>query len=203
MFRGPSRDTAGSGGVRVETAVTPQVIADGDDDHHDSATRNGGHVDLRAQAVTVRAESLFQGYRWVESVEAPGAGKSGHDDVVRITDLLFGCWMRYLVPGLGLDRARVFRADGRPIVRSINVDVDTAIFPGQGLECGVRALMRRQRSFTLEQLLVSDRRTVARGHVVVVTIDERSGRSVAIPDDVWAAVERLEGRPIGIAADRS
>lgn len=148
--------------------------------------------------------TLFrEDFRRLDDIKAPDAGKSGHIDIVQITALFFDAWMGYLVPGLGLDREAVFQPSGRPIMRSTTVDVEAEINPGQVLQCGVRALARRTRSFTLEGLLAHDGRPAARGHLVLVTVDTNTGRSVEIPEELWAAVERVEGRMIGIEPNRS
>lgn len=147
--------------------------------------------------------SFAADFRRLDDITAPAAGTSGHIDIVQVTALLFDAWMGYLVPGLGLDRESVLRPVGRPIVRSTTVDVEAEIRPGQVLQCGVRAQARRTRSFTLGGLLAHEGRPVARGQVVLVTVDTTTGRSVEIPQELWAAVERVEGRDIAIEPKRS
>jgi acyl-CoA thioesterase FadM len=146
--------------------------------------------------MSAQPHDILADYPWVEDVTAPDAAAAGHIDNIQITELLFGAWTRYLVPGLGVERTFVYRRTGRPIVRSIGVSFEAEIHAGQALRCGVRMLGRGRRSFTLEQLLVRDGTPVARGHVVLVTLDERAGHSVAIPGELWAAVEKFEGREI-------
>jgi acyl-CoA thioesterase FadM len=140
--------------------------------------------------------TVMAGYPWVEELTAPDEGRVGHVDNIQIAEMLFGAWTRYLVPGLGIDRTAVYRTGARPVVRSIEAGFEAEVFPGEALHCGVRALTRTRRSFTLEQVLARGEVVLARGRVVLVTFDEAAGRSVSVPDDLWSRIESFEGRSI-------
>src|SRR4051794_3235644 len=113
-------------------------------------------------------------FPWLEDVIAPAVGEGGHIDNIQIAQLMYDAWMRYLTLGVGLPRT-VFDEAGRPTVREISARFDTEVFPGDALECGVRALSRRRRSFTLGQVLRrKDGTQVASGTVVLVTIDPKT-----------------------------
>jgi acyl-CoA thioesterase FadM len=140
-------------------------------------------------------------FPWVEDVTAPAVGGAGHIDNIQIAQLMYDAWMRYLLEGVGLPRA-IFDTGGRPTVREITARFDAEIFPGDALECGVRALARSRRSFTLRQVL---RRKdtgahVASGTVVLVTIDPTTWQPVEIPAAIWDEIERAEGKSIPTTA---
>ena len=60
---------------------------------------------------------------------------------------------------------------------------------------------RSRRTFTCEAALwrADDERLVVRIEIVTVTADRRTGQAVAIPAEMWAGIERLEGRAIPMA----
>jgi acyl-CoA thioesterase FadM len=141
---------------------------------------------------------MAEHFPWVEDVVAPSVGGAGHIDNLQIAQLLYDAWMHYMVEGLGQDQGELFSGVGRPIVREINVRFDAEVFPGEALRCGVRATSRSRRSLALEQVLwrAVDEQTVAAGRTHLVTIDTATGQAVEIPSELWAAVERAEGRSI-------
>ncbi|MGE0386527.1 MAG: acyl-CoA thioesterase [Gammaproteobacteria bacterium] len=142
-------------------------------------------------------------FPWIEDVLAPRIEHGGHIDNIQITALMYGAWMNYLMLGVRLP-PDVFDTLGRPTVREITGRFDAEIFPGEPLQCGVRALSRGRRSFTLREVLwrKSDQRQVASGTTVLVTVDPKTYAPVAIPDAIWSAIERAEGRAIPIAESR-
>ena len=139
-------------------------------------------------------------FPWVEEVTAPEAGAGGHIDNIQIAQLMYDAWMRYLMEGVGLPR-EIFETQGRPTVREITARFDAEIFPGDELECGVRALSRSRRSFTLRQVLrkKEDGAHVASGTVVLVTIDPSTWTPIEIPPAIWNEIERAEGKEIPVA----
>ncbi len=121
-------------------------------------------------------------------------------DYIQITEMVYRAWTHYLTEGIGFSEGETFTNDGvRPIVRQVTVRVDAEVFPREALHCGVRALSRSDRSFTLEQALWrdADDRLLALCSVVLVTFDPSSGRPTAVPAHLWDAVEGFEGRKIG------
>ncbi len=137
-------------------------------------------------------------FPWVEDITAPAAAQAGHIDNIQITGIMYNAWMNYLVKGVGLS-LQIFETEGRPTVREITARFDAEVFPGDALQCGVRALGRRRRSFTLRQVLWNAHRfTVATGTVVLVTIDPQTWRPVEIPSSLWAEIERAEGKSLPV-----
>jgi acyl-CoA thioesterase FadM len=140
-------------------------------------------------------------FPWVEDVRAPEAGRAGHIDNIQIAQLMYDAWMRYLLEGVGLSPS-VFDTEGRPTVREITAAFDAEIFPGDQLECGVRAVARSRRSFTLRQVLrrkdTGDQ--VASGTVVLVTIDPATWRPVEVPAAIWNEIERAEQKAIPVTS---
>ena len=137
-------------------------------------------------------------FPWVEDVVAPDVGPAHHIDNIQITQLMYGAWMRYLMEGVGFP-GDVFEQEGRPTVREITARFDAEIFPGDALQCGVRALTRSRRSFTLRQVLwKKNGARVASGTVVLVTIDPKTYTPIEIPARIWDEIERAEGRKIPV-----
>jgi acyl-CoA thioesterase FadM len=137
-------------------------------------------------------------FPWVEDVVAPEVGHDDHIDNIQIAQLMYDAWMHYLVEGLQSDMGELFSRRGRPIVREITARFESETFPGDRLQCGVRAISRSRRSFTLEQVLSQKAhgRVVAVGRTVLVTIDTATGQPVEVPSNFWQSVERFEGRSI-------
>ena len=152
------------------------------------------------ETATVGNEPTDEHYPWIEDVVAPDVGSAGHIDNIQIAQLMYDAWMRYLLDGVGLDR-EIFNRQGRPTVREITARFDGEVFPGDALKCGVRALSRRRRSFTLEEVLwkASDGRRLASGTVVLVTVDPTTYTPVEVPAELWSEIERAEQREIPIA----
>ena len=144
---------------------------------------------------------MSESFPWVENVIAPPAGGTGHLDNIQIAQLMYDAWMRYLLNGVELSPA-IFETEGRPTVREITARFDAEIFPGDALECAVRALSRSRRSFTLREVLrrKDTGAQVASGTVVLVTIDPTTWRPVEIPGAIWDEIERAEGKSIPAAA---
>lgn len=137
--------------------------------------------------------------RWWQDVEAPQIHGEGHISYVQISDVLFQSWQQYLEDVAG-EATR--DPSGFPTVRSVALRVDKQVLPGDDLRCGVRAIARSNRSFTLEQVLErrNDDAVLAVGTVVLVTVDQTTGTPAAVPDRLCVALEHAEGHPIGPAS---
>ena len=86
-----------------------------------------------------------------------------------------------------------------PVLRRVSYALENEAFPGDPLRCGIRMTARTRRSCTLAAALwhAGDGRMVHVAELVTVFVDPtQRGGAVAIPDDFWAEVERVEGRSI-------
>ncbi len=139
-------------------------------------------------------------FPWVETINVGVAEHDGHVGNIQIASWMYDAWLNYLTKGLQQDPEKLFGGGGRPIVREITARFNAEIFAGDVLHCGVRALSRRHRSFTLQQVLskVPTGDVVAVGTTVLVTIDTATHALVEVPTDLWRAVEHAEGRSIPI-----
>lgn len=140
---------------------------------------------------------MIDQYSWTGATTAPAAGGQGHIDYLQVCGIMFEAWRTYLVPGLGLDRSEVHGAV-RPIVKSVAAEFAGEIGSYEPLRFGARTASRTRRSFVIETALFRavDPTVVAAGSIGLVAFDSVAGRAVEIPAALWAAVERLEERPI-------
>jgi acyl-CoA thioesterase FadM len=140
--------------------------------------------------------------RWWQEVETPPIEGGSHINYVQIAGVLFDTWQQYLETVAGEES---HNPKGFPTVRAVSLRVDREVMPDDDLRCGVRAIARSGRSFTLEQVLErrGDATVLAVGTVVLVTVDRTAGAPAAVPEALVAALERAEGHPLGPAAARS
>jgi len=84
------------------------------------------------------------------------------------------------------------------IIRHLAIDYVTEAFAGERLWCGVRAVSRSAKTAHLELCVWEgdSRRVVLQGAIADVAFDVRARVAVEIPDDLWLAIERYEGRAL-------
>jgi hypothetical protein len=133
----------------------------------------------------------------IEDVRSPGeTGDTHHLVDYQTQELVSTLWSAYLV------RAREGLASSpvTPALRRVSYTLDNEAFAGQLLQRGIRAAGRSRRSCTFSAGLwhVDDGRMVHTAEMVTVFVEPGVG-AVEIPEDFWAAVERLEGRRIPTA----
>lgn len=135
-------------------------------------------------------------YRFVVEVPTePRQFARGHLDNAGGAELLSTARNLYFAeavawPGIGPDTVWL-------PVRHVAIDYESEAFAGERLCCGVRACGRSRRTISLEQTMweVRSGRVVLRCRAVVVVFDTVSKRSIAVPDELWAAVQRAEYSP--------
>ena len=85
----------------------------------------------------------------------------------------------------------------QPQIREALIRFESEAMPGDHLRCTIWVSSRSNRAFVIEQSLASDDgRVVATCRSVWVAVNTVRGGAVALPDDLWAAVEAFEGRAI-------
>jgi acyl-CoA thioesterase FadM len=132
-------------------------------------------------------------YRFVVEVPTePRQFAGGHLDNAGGAELLSAARNRYFAeavawPGIGPDTVWI-------PVRHVAIDYESEAFAGERLLCGVRACGRTRRTITLGQTMweACSRRVVLRCTAVVVVFDTAVRRSIAVPDELWAAVQQAE-----------
>ena len=133
----------------------------------------------------------------VEDLIAPGEPGDDHHLVdYQTQELVSKLWSVYLARTReGLEPTPVSQA-----MRRVSYSLDSECKAGQALRRGIRVLSRSRRACTFEAGLwhADDGRMVHLAEMVTVFVDPEKG-SVEIPADFWAAVVRIEGRPIAIA----
>lgn len=137
----------------------------------------------------------------VEDLVAPGDPDSHHHLVdYQTQELVSKLWSKYLAKAReGLAPSTVV-----PVMRRVSYSLDSESLPGDQLQRGIRAVSRSRRSCTFEAALwhAGDGRMVHSAELVTVFVDPAQG-AVAVPEDFWAAVETIEGRPIPAAQPTS
>ena len=84
-------------------------------------------------------------------------------------------------------------------MRRVSYQLDSETFAGEKLQRGIRVTGRSNRACTFAGALwhADSGEFVQQGEMVTVFVEPGKG-SVAIPDDFWAAVEKIEGRTIAV-----
>ena len=84
------------------------------------------------------------------------------------------------------------------IIRHLSIDYVTEAFAGEELWCGVRATSRSRRTVHLESCIWEreTRRVVLECKIADVAFDVGTRRSVDVPEGLWEAVARFEGRDL-------
>jgi hypothetical protein len=135
-------------------------------------------------------------YTIVEDVVAPGEPGDNHHLVdYQTQELVSRLWSKYLVvarEGLGPSAAQ-------PALRRVSYTLDNESFAGQKLQRGMKAVSRTRRTCTFSGGLwhIDDGRMVHASELVTVWVDPKKG-AVEVPEDFWAAVEKLEGHAIPV-----
>jgi len=108
---------------------------------------------------------------------------------------LSALWSTYLAQA----RAACPAGGAHPVLRRVSYSLETEAFPGDPLRCGIGMVSRSRRSCTFAAALwhAGDDRMVHVAELVTVFIHPGHGvGAIAVPDDFWAEVERIEGRSI-------
>lgn len=129
-----------------------------------------------------------------EDLIAPGNPESNYHLVDYETqELVSKLWSRYLaVVREGLDPSTP-----APAMRWVSYSLESEVLPGQPLTRAIRMESRSRRSCTFVGALwhADTGQMIHSATLVTVFLDPVSG-SVEVPENFWAAVERLEGRSI-------
>jgi acyl-CoA thioesterase FadM len=135
---------------------------------------------------------------WLEMVRV-AEGHDGTVDASQVTKVMIDACMNYLTRGLGLAIDDVITPTARPIIAETRVRCVAVMRVGEEHCVTVGATGRSTRSFTLTiEIEKVGGANVAVGEIRFVTIDPSIGRSIEIPQGLWAAVERVEGRSIPV-----
>lgn len=136
-------------------------------------------------------------YTIVEDITGPGTpGESHHLVDYETQELVSTLWSKYLAQAReGLAPSAVI-----PAMRRVSYSLDSEAFAGQSLQRGIKAVSRSRRSCTFAAGLWhgDDGRMVHQAEMVTVFVEPGAG-SVAVPDDFWAAVEKIEGHSIPVS----
>jgi hypothetical protein len=143
-----------------------------------------------------RKESRMHADRFtlVEDLIAPGNPESHYHLVDYETqELVSTLWTKYLARVReGLKPSTV-----APAMRWVSYSLDSECLPGQQLRRAIRMEARSRRACTFEAALwhAEDGKMIHSAKLVTVFLDPVRG-AVEIPEDFWAAVERIEDRSI-------
>ena len=132
--------------------------------------------------------------RFVLDLVAPDPGHGRHVANMAIDEIFYDTRNRYL-RGLGVED--LWAREVQPQIREALIRFESEAMPGDHLRCATWVTSRSNRSFVIEQSLAEeDGRLVATCRSVWVAVNTWRGGAVALPDDLWAAVEAFEGRRI-------
>jgi acyl-CoA thioesterase FadM len=132
----------------------------------------------------------------VEEIVAPGVPGSHHHLVdYQTQELVSTLWSAYLAKV----REGLAPSSVSPAMRRVSYSLESECTPGQHLTRAIRVSSRSRRSCTFEATLAhaDDGRPIHVAEMVTVFVDPGQG-AVEIPEDFWAAVERMEGRSIAV-----
>jgi acyl-CoA thioesterase FadM len=136
-------------------------------------------------------------YSIVEDITGPGEPGDAHHLVdYQTQELVSTLWSKYLAHARqGLVPSTVI-----PAMRRVSYSLDSEAFAGQRLQRGIKVLGRSRRSCTFAAGLwhADDGRMVHSAEMVTVFVEPGAG-AVEVPEDFWAAVEKIEGRSIPVA----
>jgi acyl-CoA thioesterase FadM len=139
-----------------------------------------------------------QGFTIVEEIVAPGdPGSQYHLVDYQTQELVSTLWSAYLAKA----REGLAASPVAPAMRRVSYSLESECTPGQRLRRAIRVASRSRRSCTFEATLThaDDGRIIHAAEMVTVFVDPSRG-AVEIPEDFWAAVERIEGRSIPVPA---
>jgi acyl-CoA thioesterase FadM len=135
-------------------------------------------------------------YTIIEDVIGPGEPGDDHHLIdYQTQELVSRLWSKYLVQA----REGLAPSTAGPIMRRASYLLDNEAFAGDKLQRGIRAVSRTRRSCTFAAGVwhADDGRMVHSAEIVTVFVDPAKG-AVEVPDDFWAAVEKIEGRTIPV-----
>ena len=135
-------------------------------------------------------------YTIIEDIVAPGDEGDHHHLVdYQTQEMVSRLWSQYLV----LARKELPPSAAQPALRRVSYVLDNESFAGQKLQRGIKAVGRSRRSCTFHAGLwhADDGRMVHTAEIINVWVDPEKG-AVEVPEDFWAAVERIEGRAIPV-----
>ena len=133
----------------------------------------------------------------IEDVVGPGEPGDHHHLVdYQTEELVSRLWSQYLV----LARKELTAGAWSPALKRVSYTLDNEAFAGSKLQRGMRAASRSRRTVTFAGGLwhADDGRMVHSAELVTVFVEPGKG-AVEVPEDFWAAVEKMEGRSIPIA----
>jgi acyl-CoA thioesterase FadM len=132
----------------------------------------------------------------IDDITAPGDAAAHYHLVdYQTQEMVSTLWSKYLAQARdGLAPTAVMQA-----MRRVTYSLDNEAFGGDELQRGIKATGRTRRGFTCSAALwhKGDGRMVHQAEIVTVFVEPGKG-AVEIPEDFWAAVEKIEGREIGI-----
>jgi acyl-CoA thioesterase FadM len=140
-------------------------------------------------------------YTIVEDVTGPGEPGDDHHLVdYQTQELVSTLWSKYLAQA----RQDLAPSPVIPALRRVSYSLDSEAFAGQPLQRGIRVVGRSRRSSTFAAGLwhAGDGRMVHSAEMVTVFVEPGQG-AVEVPDDFWAAVEKIEGRRIPVTERQS
>lgn len=130
--------------------------------------------------------------------DAVGPGEPGdHHHLVdyQTQELLSTLWSKYLAQA----RKDLPPSAVGPVMRRVSYSLDSEAFAGDRLQRGIRAVGRSRRSCTFAAALwQADTGTMVHQCEIVTVFVEPGKGAVEVPDDFWAAVEKIEGREIPV-----
>jgi len=132
----------------------------------------------------------------IEDITGPGDGGEHYHLVdYQTQEMVSTLWSKYLAKArTGLAPSAV-----SPAMRRVSYSLDNEAFAGSELQRGIKVISRTRRGCTFAAALwhKDDGRMVHQAEIVTVFVEPGQG-SVAIPDDFWAAVEKIEGQEIPV-----
>jgi acyl-CoA thioesterase FadM len=138
---------------------------------------------------------LGDSYTMVQDLVAPGdPGSHYHLLDWQTGEMITSLWSQYLLAA----RESAPYGDAVPAPRRVTTVLERECFPGDRLRRGIRAVSRSRRSFVCEAAvwLADTDALVVTEEIVTVVASRSTGQAIEIPADLWAGIERLEGRSL-------
>jgi acyl-CoA thioesterase FadM len=140
------------------------------------------------------ADELSSAYRFsTVMIPAPRQYSGGHLVAVAADELIFSARNRYFDQGV---RWPLIGDDFWLVYRHMTMDYFAEAFTGEVIVARGRTTTRTRRTITQHfSLWVGERRVIAAADIVLVAFDVAARRSVEVPEDLWAAIQRYESGP--------
>ena len=143
--------------------------------------------------------------QFVVDVVVPDQGHGFHVSNMKLDELFFEARNAY-IDHLGIDD--LWHHDVTPQLKELLIRFESEAMPGQPLRSTVQITSRSRRTFVMEQAIsvIEDDgslRPVATCRSVHVSVSRSQGGAVEVEPELWAAIERVEGREIAIEARAS